>query len=183
MYHVSTTVYTMSPRHLQCLENTTISHHMFMTFMWNFQWLSSDSAQSLSGLLDFLLSSFPGEYDNIRIGEAEKGPIRRLNLKRQAEGVIQRMRPRSSPRRAVTGARRIRGDDAPREDGAIGFVTGATAGSLGFFLRTMRVTKGMGALPCSWGPFWGADRHALLVNGREHDCENTPATLICLIRR
>ena len=28
--------------------------------------------------------------------------------------------------------------------GAAGFVTGATVGSLGFFLRTMRVSKGMG---------------------------------------
>ena len=28
--------------------------------------------------------------------------------------------------------------------GAMGFVTGATVGSLGFFLRTMRVSKGMG---------------------------------------
>ena len=28
--------------------------------------------------------------------------------------------------------------------GVAGFVTGATVGSLGFFLRTMRVSKGMG---------------------------------------
>ena len=39
--------------------------------------------------------------------------------------------------------------------GAIGFVTGATVGSLGFFLRTMRVTKGMGGAALFMGTILG----------------------------
>ena len=80
----------MSPRHLQCLENITISHHIFIDFScgtFSGRLATRHSLVRAAGLSCHL--TFPGEYDNIpRIGEAEKGPIRRLNFEEAEGGVV-----------------------------------------------------------------------------------------------